>query len=176
MMESIEKAREAIRKDAFTNANLSKAFNMGGSSEYADTIEGVFNAIEAEIAERYIELPMDADGVPIHIGDSLASDEYGGERFVCFGLNVDGKSGKNYWTVGMDYNSYSNTSEYASAMRCHHVKPRTVEDVLYECFHDCMYKYPLGIEPIISKYAAEIRELPLNELVGVANSGMVDDA
>lgn len=39
----------------------------------------------------------------------------------------------------------------------HHVEPRTLEDVLYECFNECMYKYPFGIEPIISKYADELR-------------------
>ena len=29
------------------------------------------DSIEREIAERYMELPADADGVPVHIGDTL---------------------------------------------------------------------------------------------------------
>lgn len=75
----------------------------------------------AELANRYIELPLDADGVPIHIGDMLSSDEYRGRQFPCRGMSVGVRNGK-YWTVCMDYDSYSGTSEWCAASRCHHVR------------------------------------------------------
>lgn len=110
----------------------------------------ICDAIEAEIAERYMELPVDADGVPIHIGDSLASDEYDGKRFPCRGLNVEVCGVGKRWTVCMSYDSYSGTSEYTAAARCRHVKPRTVEDVLRDA----------GVSiAAVSDVAAEIREL-----------------
>lgn len=52
--------------------------------EYADTdecrkhrscqehIADMLDAIEQELAERYVELLVDADGVPIHVGDVMA--------------------------------------------------------------------------------------------------------
>lgn len=148
MLESIRKAREAVAKDAFTNANLADAFDAGNMVGLKDTLPVVFGAIEAEIAERYMELPVDADGVPIHVGDSI---EYpNGERDVV-----------RFITVNDNMPTFNESGWIAS--KCRHVKPRTIEDVLYECFHDCMYKYPMGIEPIISKYADELRELGVGE-------------
>ena len=111
--------------------------------------------IEQEIAERYIELPVDADGVPIHVGDYLESEEYDGRLFPCRGLNVEVcKSGKR-WTVCMSYDSYSGTSEYTPANRCRHVKPRTIEDVLRE-FADEVERC-CDTTDTIAEYAEEIR-------------------
>lgn len=111
--------------------------------------------IEQEIAERYIELPVDADGVPIHVGDYLESEEYDGRLFPCRGLNVEVcKSGKR-WTVCMSYDSYSGTSEYTPANRCRHVKPRTIEDVLRE-FADEVQRC-CDTTDTITDYAEEIR-------------------
>lgn len=36
----------------------------------------LLDAIEREIAERYMELPLDADGAPIHIGDVMEWASY----------------------------------------------------------------------------------------------------
>lgn len=110
--------------------------------------------IEAEVAEKYMLLPVDADGVTIHVGDMI---EYGcnGERLEVthIGLTKHGDPTVAYRRPNGTLDASCIGSE------CRHYKPRTLEDVLYECFHDCMYKYPFGIEPIISKYVAEIREM-----------------
>ena len=117
--------------------------------------------IEQEIAERYMEMPVDADGVPIRVGDYLESEEYDGRPFPCRGLNVEVcKSGKR-WTVCMSYDSYSGTSEYTSARRCHHVKPRTIEDVLGEAVGE-LFNADISTgssewDEVIAKYAEEIR-------------------
>ena len=38
----------------------------------------VADAIEKELKERYMELPVDADGVPIHVGDEMDCGEHFG--------------------------------------------------------------------------------------------------
>ncbi len=79
-----------------------------------------------------VELPKDADGVPIHIGDYLHCDETGRD-FPCRGYCCSvGKNGERRWTVECSYDAYSGTSEYASARRCRHRYAPTVEDVLRE--------------------------------------------
>ena len=86
--------------------------------------------VNDEVSERFLELPIDADGVPIHLGDYLKSEEYDGRQFPCRGLNVEVCNSGKRWTVCLSYDSYSGTSEYTPANRCRHVKPRTIEDVL----------------------------------------------
>ena len=108
------------------------------------------------LAKRgYIKLPVDADGVPIHIGDYLHCDETGRD-FPCRGYCCSvGKNGERQWTVECSYDAYSGTSEYVSARRCHHAS--TVEDVLRE-FADAMSNTnPLDVPARIAEYAAKLR-------------------
>jgi len=60
-MESIEKLRYKIRLDV----------NNPWSDLKGDLLAMV-DKIEREIAERFMELPVDDDGVPIHVGDELS--------------------------------------------------------------------------------------------------------
>ena len=66
--------------------------------EYADTDEcrkhtsclehigELLDAIEREVAERYVELPVDADDVPWHLGDVTEN----GNTVTAMGLNAHG--------------------------------------------------------------------------------------
>ena len=138
MMESIEKLREKIKRDV---------------NNPWDDLQGALlvkvDEIEREIAEKYMELPLDADGVPIRIGDSLECMESSGEieRFVVAGYTTE------YSTWTGDDVPLMATNENATEFycrNCHHVKPRTVEDVLMNA----------GVSvAAISDVAAEIREL-----------------
>lgn len=143
-MESIEKAREAIRKDEFTNANLAKAFGAGESAYMPETLEVVLKAIEAEIAERYMELPLDADGVPIHVGDSIKypNGRWDSVRFI---------------TVNDNAPTFNERGWIAS--KCHHVKPRTLEDVLADFCRESTGASLEETNELLRRYAAEIREL-----------------
>lgn len=101
------------------------------------------HAIEREIAERYVELPVDADGVPIHVGDKM--QYHGGEPFIVCAVApcvihtwAEVKLGERMTTY--DY----------EPLQCTHYKPRTVEDVL-----QCAGVSIAAIEDV----AAEIREL-----------------
>ena len=122
MLESIKKLRDYIS----TNQRM---------RGWKDNLSDIADEIEREIAEKYMELPVDADGVPIRYGDKLSSDEMPGRAFTCFtclGFNVTRFSGEPLWLVEWRYDGESGTSEYVSAKSCRHVKSRTVEDVLRE--------------------------------------------
>lgn len=106
------------------------------------TLWQVANEIEREIAERYMELPVDADGVPIHVGDVL-------ER----GYVVDYVAPN--WCLATGRGAM-----YADM--CHHVKPRTLEDVLNDFAveaADVDERDKEEWEPLLAKYEREIREL-----------------
>lgn len=102
----------------------------------------ILDEIEREIAERFVELPTDADGVPIHVGDAV---EYpNGRRDVV-----------RFITVNDNQPTFNECGWVAS--KCRHVKPRTVEDVLTDLAEDV----ERGCPPLnaVAKYIGQLREL-----------------
>ena len=87
---------------------------------YQDLLD-IADEIEREIAERFVELPVDADGTMLEIGDKL---EYRDETITLYGLIWDGAD----WYATNVYES----TNWKPVRRCHHVKPRTIEDVMAE--------------------------------------------
>ena len=124
----------------------------------------VIDELEAEIAERYQLLPVDADGVPIHVGDKLMTDDkgsslYGRELLV----TAVSEHHVHYQVLPYEGDGHYRTSYLVSF---HHVKPRTLEDVLRECgkrYHahmiDNYMNYDGTDDPLIAKYADEIRAM-----------------
>lgn len=113
------------------------------------------------ITERYMPLPVDADGVPIHLGDTVEGElpdnttvngtvttyhiHYNDEPDTVY-IKVDCGGG---WTI-----------KELKVKHCRHVKLRTPEDLLRE-FADAYYNSPggeLGTE-CVRRYVAEMREL-----------------
>lgn len=133
MLESIEKLRDwATRPDG--------SFWRPEIREFSD-------AIEREISERYMPLPLDADGVPIHVGDSVEypSGVCDDVRFITIYNNA-------FWI---------NEGEWL-ASKCRHVKTRTVEDVLREFAESGTPTGEGGVlfeTALIEKYADELRDL-----------------
>ena len=116
--------------------------------------------IEREVAERYMLLPVDADGVPIRIGDLLECSEYGNqtERFTVYGYTTE------YSTWTGDTATLMATNENSTEFycdRCHHVKPRTIEDVLREFaseYHNAASSpNTFDSDGMIGRCAAELR-------------------
>lgn len=119
-IKALEELREKLERDTskaklYPTAPIKHAFAEGV------TIEGyraLADAIEAEIAERFMELPLDADGVPIRIGDTVCEVDVRVPIEVmsltfyedCVDVNV----------CGMNPNMLR------------HVKPRTLDDVMAE--------------------------------------------
>lgn len=82
----------------------------------------ITDEIELEIAEKYMLLPVDTDGVPIHVGDLV--------QFV----NEQGGTGApvEVCAISKHYAYYGEGKNLYRADWCRHVKPRTIEDVLLE--------------------------------------------
>lgn len=119
-------------------------------SEDALLVEMV-EAVEHEVAEKFCELPVDADGVLIHVGDMVQGLVDGGP-VQHLELWDDG------WVVVFEFAPGQFTRYSGDAVR--HAKPRTLEDVLrdYACdFADS--NGPDYDEEITRRYADEIREL-----------------
>ena len=98
---------------------------------------------------KWVKLPLDANGVPIHVGDVLTDGEY---TFVVGELATFGDG------------SWSIRNEDGDAWKAcdvtHHHKP-TVEDVLQEFFEevgDGLHTLEaVDTQVIIAKYAAKLR-------------------
>ena len=100
--------------------------------------------IEREISEKYMELPVDADGVPIHVGDKVR-DKYLEDGDV---LDVHFVSDIAFHTIGW---TTKNGCEVV------HVKPRTIEDVLTDFGEEWIDVLPADSENLLAKYADELR-------------------
>ena len=132
-----------------------------------DALEAIADEIESEIAERFMELPVDADGVPIHMGDSvegeLLFDSATVKGTVCaYHIHDDDEPGTVYIRVKPTENTW--TIKELRFKRCRHVKPRTLEDVLWS-FADKWNSFAPedfdGVYPseVIDEFADEIRAM-----------------
>lgn len=143
MMESMNKLREALG-DCITKAGHKDKFDTYWITK--DAADKLIDEIEAEIAEYYTKLPVDADGVPIRVND----------RLIAYNERVDVEG------VGDGIVIYRTENDELCLMfnpaAAIHVKPRTLEDVLFE-FGEEFEGEMDEIAPIIVKYADEIREL-----------------
>ena len=97
-------------------------YEMGNVS-YVVGFNDIADDIEAEVAERFVELPVDAEGVPVKIGDTL---QLGDTRGEVVALTYCPSNGKLSWEWQCDTGDWYNTAF------ARHVRPRTVEDVLKE--------------------------------------------
>lgn len=139
-MKSIEKLRTAAR-------NMAKGRNLEHHEE-CNLLLRIADEIEAEIAERYMKLPVDADGVPIHEGDLMDSNAFGVVEVEGF---IHGAVA--FWI----YDPQPAHVATSPANLLHH-KPRTLENVLEDMLIE-KDETDLCSMGLIAKYAAEIREL-----------------
>lgn len=138
MIESIEKLREFV-DDQFVYSG--QAYLQGMA---------IAGSIEREIAERYIELPCDADGVPIHPGNRVELDGKGGEVWLVGTTDVMCNDGMSYRAVAVN-----------------HAKPDPLKELLSELANEvweasctCQTTWSdSGLDGIEERYAERIREL-----------------
>lgn len=123
-------------------------------NDCSDKLVVIADEIEREIAERYMLLPVDADGVPIHVGDEI---QY---------VNEQGGTGAKVTVCAISdcYVYYPKRSIHAYPPEsCRHVNPRTLEDVLEEYADKCYKLVRDGNGGLFAsktrEVAAEIREL-----------------
>lgn len=162
-MKSVDKLREL---PVFGAVSISGDLNATNQLMVCATKEEVLeiaDEIEAEIEERSMELPVDADGVPIRVGDKL---EYRGLTFEAFSVAEDVVFRE------CDFNSGRYKVDVYDHSDVRHYNPRTLEDVLADVVTLCANtwkddKSPFAFYDVsdvmasdnIREYADEIREL-----------------
>ena len=142
-LKSLEKLRTAAR-------NMAKGSNLE-SHEECNLLLIIADEIEHEIAERYMEMPFDSDGVLIKLGDRLVEHEDGHE-FTVNGVQI--------WGNTYEWWAYQENGIQAPAMRCTHAKSRTLEDML--CDLEGLRGNGAMYEDVVTRaaeLAQEIREL-----------------
>lgn len=152
MMESIEKLRESSHlDDSKWTLETSEVVYVTGNRpsdpnavNWGEQWRKIADEIEAEIESRYMELPVDADGVPIHVGDKLTNINKPSDEYIVAGVN-----GEKLFVYG--------GHAFICASQCRHVKPRTIEDVLEEFYH-AVLNHDMD-NTRLEQYADELREL-----------------
>lgn len=126
-------------------------YNPGYRGE--PTLEMIADEIQAEVDSRYMLLPVDADGVPIRIGDTVR------EMDDCVPMKVMSLT---FYEDCVDVNACGMNPKLLF-----HVNPRTIEDVLrdlanevWEASITCQITWSdSGLDGIEERYAERIREL-----------------
>ncbi len=143
MIESIEKLRTCAR-------NMAKGRNLE-KHEDCNLLLIIADEIEREIESRYMELPVDADGVPIRVGDVMCSAgiREKGHKVVVSAIFEDGF---------VEYGSDNGLIGPLCQEDWVHVNPRTIEDVLRDLV-DGIGSVDFDALTAIGEAADEIREL-----------------
>lgn len=111
----------------------------------------IADEIQTEIDSRFMELPVDVNNEPVHIGDEM---EHRSKHETLDVIAV----GKDSFFTGHWADNYVRCIEVSAEW--HHIKPRTLEDVLHDCCNE--WNQHLGKDweqGVYAKYADEIREL-----------------
>lgn len=146
-MKSIDKLRTAAR-------NMAKGRELENHEE-CNLLLVIADEIEADIAERYMLLPVDADGVPIRVGDEMENGEYRGK---VTDMSWDG----HFWHVYHGFIAIA-PCDYT------HVKPDPLKELLHDaCMNATRICCEQGVGPNVhveidetglAEYAERIREL-----------------
>jgi len=155
MIDAIGKLRESSHlDDSKWTLETGEVIHVYGSEpndpnavNWGEQWRKIADEIEHEIAEKYQLLPVDADGVPIHVHDWIeVHDEKQRVAAVATGSVFWWEEDGCHWT---------------QSFMCRRVKPRTLEDIVTEAI-----EYGHGIYPPthchdakVDELCAEIREL-----------------
>ena len=111
-------------------------------------------SVHGDTENGWVKLPEDADGVPIHIGDSI--EIIGGEYGTAVAIELCEDGG---WNVSMRPTGWDTPTLFA-AESVRHYKPPTVEDVLREMCIEIDRRCESGsinYDELFAEYAAKLR-------------------
>ena len=152
-IKALEKLRTAAR-------NMAKGRNLENHEE-CNLLLIIADEIEAEIEREWMRLPVDADGVPIRVGDKLEchANGYDGE-FTVFAVGDDVAVGNH----DIEWVRRNPSKWLHVAQHCVHVKPRTLEDVLREMLDRegdgiGLREFNRDFDAFVEHYADEIRAM-----------------
>ena len=154
-MESIEKLRELNTFGSVKIDGDLVATDMLMVCATKEKINEIADEIEREIAEKYMLLPVDADGAPIRCGDKIHRTTSAVDNVV----KVIGVSEREFFFNGPNFMEPGIKKNVCNAVR--HA-PRTLEDVLTDFANEVARQgHQIGLtgHELTMRYAAEIREL-----------------
>lgn len=145
-MESVDK----LRKLGKTFAHACRGYGP------REQIEDIADAIEAEVAERYMKLPVDGDGIPVHVGDVLYGA--GGESYEADAVDKEGM-------LYFDREDGRSEYEYKGTSGLRHRRPPTVEGVLEKALNEAAmldrkegyWQSAADVTNIVDKYVNKLR-------------------
>ena len=147
MVHKLDRAYEKNRNQRKQLTEVQEALHRRNEGELKRRWMREKQDLELQIAKMHlesVELPEDADGEPIHIGDVLTDGKY---TFVVYELAVFGDGS---WSIRNE-----DGNAWAACDVTHHHEP-TVEDVLCELL-DKVDDDRAGQAEIIAEYAAKLR-------------------
>lgn len=147
---------KAIEKLRAAGRNVAKGRNLENHEECNLPLV-IADEIQAEVDSRFCELPVDADGVPIRVGDKLECHANGYDgAFTVFAIGRDTVIGNH----DIEWVRNNPSKWFHVASFCHHVKPRTLEDVLIDAMQfGFSSKAGDNVSEKAHEFADEIREL-----------------
>ena len=140
-LESLEKLRNGVG-GKFTDEGHFATLRATKFLEYID-------AIQAEVDERYMPLPVDAEGVPIRIGDEIEDEDC--RRYVIQSIGEDG-----FVYVYDEHKNLMGLDAGSGLLR--HVGMRTVEDVLGDVIDFCFNAKKQGFNALFVKESGNLRD------------------
>lgn len=146
---AIERLKVLPEKNIYTCTDV---INAICTHNWVDTLVGILQQADPD---THMEVPVDAGGVPIHIGDELCGYGYPNGGVYCMAIN--GADVIFVASVGMSYKDML----LWSPKDCRHYHKPTVEDVLRD-FVNRVMSYNEDEDDgdaIISDYAAKLREV-----------------
>lgn len=152
--EEIEVAIERLKICCSDSHHVMIAFMDGNSGVYHDC--GKFKATLIDLLEQadpdtHMELPVDADGVPIHVGNELCGHYYPDGGVYC--VSINGSEAIFVSKIGEHYRD----AMLWKPSECRHYHMPTVEDVLREFVNEWVEADSEG--DIFAEYAKKLREV-----------------
>ena len=151
---SIDDGKQHVELEADTFAHLCDAIDsvhaqLERDYQTACTVNEHQDLEYIDLAKRYdktITLPLDADGVPIRIGDVMEWPDGDDEPFEVVGIGENGTL----------FYMYDGSCEWTNAMYKRHHAP-TVEDVILDAISRCVGHSPEYWDKPIAECAAKLR-------------------
>lgn len=153
-MDSNKDIIELLRECAAQDHGMAKLRDSLGIGLECGWQQRCLGKVADEIEADYMRLPVDADGVPFHIGDKVDSDHY--EDGTIIGVHyLRAPNGVVFEEIAVQPNGWDTATWRDPEEYAHHHEP-TVEDVLREYAIECEDAGNSG--PEVKRLATEYAE------------------
>ncbi len=148
---AIERLRELPKKSIYTSTQVINAITDG------PWVDDLIDLLEQADPDTHIALPVDAEGVPIHIGDEMEMGTKHRRVMTVIGVGTPGVHNSYAGVLAGVFVRDADCYTWYSARFLHHYHKPTVEGVLREFVNEWIEADSEG--DVFAKYAAKLREL-----------------